>query len=350
VPEWPLTGRVGELRRLRELVLDANAVGVVLAGPAGVGKTRLGQECLALAKGAGLATIRVTASRSAGAVPYGAVAGLLPPVEPSNGTGAATDRIDLLRRSAQALVDRAEARRLIVLVDDAHLLDDASAMLIHHLAVTKTAFVLATVLAGEAAPDPVVALWRDGLVERIDLSDLDGEAVDGLLAAVLGAPVDRAATALLVARSRGNALFLRELVLGALTDGTLRNDGGIWRLVGPLAPSSRLVELVEARLGTMGVAERDLLELVAFGEPLGSAELVTLGDPAVAESLERNGLLRSSMNGRRLEVRLAHPLYGEVLRLRIPALRVQHIAALDAATTFCASPAGVSPAVVADRG
>jgi DNA-binding CsgD family transcriptional regulator len=325
VEEWPLIGRVGELRRLRELVLDVACPGVVLAAAAGVGKTRLARECLAIAEGAGLATVPVTASRSAAGLPFGAVAPLLPPVDQTNGTAAA-DRSDLLRRSAEALVARAGSRRLAVTVDNAHLLDDASATLIHQLAATNAAFVLATVRAGEPAPDPVVALWRDGLVERIELGGLQAEAVEELLSAALGGPVDRAAVSLLAARSQGNVLFLRELVLGGLDDGTLRDDGGIWRLEGPLAPSDRLVELVEARLGTLEAAERDLLELVSFGEPVGSAELGALGDPALAEGLERKGLLASAMNGRRLEVRLAHPLYGEVLRTRIPALRVHRIA------------------------
>jgi DNA-binding CsgD family transcriptional regulator len=95
------------------------------------------------------------------------------------------------------------------------------------------------------------------------------------------------------------------------------------RLVGPLAPSDRLIELVEARLGNLDGAERALLELVSFGEPLGTAELLTLSNAALAEDLERKGLLLSRMDGRRLELRLAHSVYGDVLRSRIPALRVR---------------------------
>ena len=60
--------------------------------------------------------------------------------------------------------------------------------------------------------------------------------------------------------------------------------------------------------------------------PSVRAELASLGDPHVGEHLERQGLLVSRTDGHRLELRLAHPLYGEVLRTRIPALRVRALA------------------------
>src|SRR5439155_1406345 len=130
----------------------------------------------------------------------------------------------------------------------------------------------------------------------------------------------------LAVRCQGNVLFLRELVLGALHDGSLCDDGGIWRLVSPLLPSERLIELVEARLGRLDGAERRLLELVSFGEPLGPAELRAVADPEVVEALEWKGLLVSRRDGHRAEVRLGHPLYGDVLRSRVSALRVPEIA------------------------
>lgn len=43
---WPLTGRLAEVERLDAMLADSDRTGVVLAGPSGVGKTRLGIECL----------------------------------------------------------------------------------------------------------------------------------------------------------------------------------------------------------------------------------------------------------------------------------------------------------------
>jgi DNA-binding CsgD family transcriptional regulator len=315
-----MVGRTDELRRLRELVVGARYQGVVLAAPAGVGKTRLALECLSLAEDAGLATARVTATRAASRLPFGALALLLPP-DPRGDRRVVDDRAELLRRYAAAIQRQARGRRMVLLVDDAHLLDDASATLIHQLAQTRTAVVVATVRAGEPAPDPIVALWKDQLAQRIELDVLPPEAIEDLVSSVLAGPVDQAVVAQLTARCQGNVLFLRELVEGALQDGTLRDDGGIWRLRGELSPSDRLLELVETRLGGLSPDERASLELVSFGEPLGQAELCTLADARVAELLEGKALVSSRMNGRRLEIWLAHPLYGDVTRARTHALR-----------------------------
>jgi DNA-binding CsgD family transcriptional regulator len=83
---------------------------------------------------------------------------------------------------------------------------------------------------------------------------------------------------------------------------------------------------VENRLGALADAERALLEAMAVGEPLGTAELAAVADVDVAGTLERQGLLVSRLDGRRLQFRLAHPLHGEVLRGRIPALRGRGLA------------------------
>jgi len=323
--EWPLVGRTGELWRLHELLTDLQHRGVIIAGPSGVGKTRLAHEVLNRAEERGLATLRVTATRTAAALPLGALAALLPAAHHGE-TGGVDDRADLLRRSAAALMDRAGGQRLVLLVDDVQFLDDISAMLIQQLATANAAFLLATLRTGEAVPEPIVALWKDGVADRLELDGLDVVAVEELLETVLGGPVDRATVAQLAVRCQGNVLFLRELVLGARHDGTLHDAGGIWRLVGPARPSSRLVELVECRLGRLEPEERRLLELIAYGEPLGPAELHALTDPAVLQGLERKGLLVSRTEGHRVQARLAHPVYGDVVRTWVSPLRLPEIA------------------------
>ena len=324
--QWPLIGRAGELRRLQGIRPGA-ARGVVLAGPAGVGKTRLAAEYLTGLERSGASVARVSATRAGTSLPLGAFAPLLPPLTSGPESGV-DDRADLLRRCAAFLVESAGGRPLVLSVDDAHLLDDVSATLVHQIAVTGAALVVATLRSGEPASDPIVALWRDDAVERLEVGGLEAASVEELLLAVLGGPVDRGVVHRLVIGSQGNVLFLRELVLGALEDGSLRNDVGIWRLTGPLSPSSRLSELVETRLAGLTPVERNLLEVLAFGEPLGAAELGRLGDPALAEGLDRRGLLSSRTEGRRLEVRLGHTLYGDVIRSRTPALRAREIARL----------------------
>src|SRR4030088_1980300 len=231
------------------------------------------------------------------------------------------DAAGLLRRYARAVAETARGRPLVVFVDDAHLLDGGSATLVHQLALTGAATVLVTVRSGETAPDPVVALWKDALAERIEVGVLPDPAIEELLVTVLGGPVDTASLRQLADHCRGNPMVLRELVTGALDSGALGADGGIWRLRSELRPTARLVELVALRLVDLTDSARAPLGLVTAGEPLGQPELPRLADPGSVEALERKGLITSQLDGRRAQVRLAHPVYGDAVRAGGSALR-----------------------------
>ena len=322
--EWPLVGRSAELREFVAVLVHQRG-SLVLAGPAGVGKSRLAMELVERCKRAGMAAERIVATAASMNLPFGALAPLLPPMDP-DAVLLVDDRAELLRRTAANLVERASPKRLIVFVDDAHLLDPASATLIQQLVTARVASVVATVRTGEPAPDPVVALWKDQLAERREIAGLSPHAVGELLSSVLSGLADPASVAELMDRSGGNVLFLRELVIGAQEGHALRNDGGVWRLDGPLVASERLSELVGARLGKLEPDELALLELVAVGEPLGLGELSSLGDPELAERLERKRLLVSQTEGGQLSVRFAHPLYGEFVSRQMPALRRRTLA------------------------
>ena len=292
---------------------------MVLAGPAGVGKTRLASECMAsVSAELGYVPVRVAGTQAAAGLPFGAFAPLLPEMP------AGVQPSEILRRVSRAISDRGEGRPVIVFVDDAHLLDEASATVTHQFAAGGAGVVLATVRSGEPASDAVIGLWKDGLAERVELSALSRAQVDELLTTVLGGPVDGATARLLWERTQGNALFLRELVTGALAAGVLGHEGEVWRLRGTLPASDRLVELVEGRLAGLSGDQRAVLETVALAEPAG-VEIIDPEGAGELETLERQGLLRLDEDGRRLQVRLGHPLYGDVLRSRLSPLRARSV-------------------------
>ncbi|HXA31363.1 MAG TPA: LuxR C-terminal-related transcriptional regulator [Acidimicrobiales bacterium] len=329
---WPMEGRTEEFRLVQEALEEGQAArGVVLAGPPGVGKTRLAQEVMAQARAGGALAEWGVATRSAATIPLAALTHLIPASSQPRGA------LDLMAATVAALADRAGGRPVIVGIDDAHLLDDASATLVHHLASTNAAKLVLTVRAGAAAPDPIVALWKDGTLQRIEVQPLARSEVEALITAVLGDRVDGTTMEWLWTTSGGNLLYLRELVLGGLDSGQLRLEAGIWSWRGPFTPGARLAELVAGRLGLLEPVERDLLERLALGEPL---EVGLLGDMvstgtfdslerrglvAIDNSLERRGLVAIDKDKRQQMVRLAHPLHGEVLRFEMPTLRAQEI-------------------------
>jgi DNA-binding CsgD family transcriptional regulator len=297
----------------------------VILGAAGEGKTTLARMGAELAVGRGMRVARVTATRASRKLPFGAMASILPPDE-EIGIPSGAEQSQLLRRYVGALVDAAGPRPLLMFVDDAHLLDDGSAILIHQLAAMPAATVLATVRSGEMVPEPVTALWKDGLAERIDLHPLGDADIEELLVTVLGAPMEEGSARQLIGRCQGNPMFLRELVTGALEAGQLVGDGGIWRIRGQLHPTLRLVDLVTMRLGVLSDSERVFLEFLALGEPLDHHCLDQLAEPAALRALERKGLITSQLDGRRIRVRLAHPVYGDVVRAGLSAIREQEMA------------------------
>lgn len=140
----------------------------MVAGPAGAGRTRLAEDAIEWAGAEGFATQLFTAEAALSSVPFGAFARLLSGVD-----RAAQDRLQWFLAILQALRDAAGGRPLVVVVvDDAHLLDWSGAVLIHGLASTKAAFVLATVRNGAHCPEPILSLWRDGVARRLELPPL----------------------------------------------------------------------------------------------------------------------------------------------------------------------------------
>jgi predicted ATPase len=166
--------------------MDGQSGGVLFAGPAGVGKTRLAFECLGFGAGRGHRTAHVRANRSSATIPYGAFAALLPPAT----SRESESRGDLLRYFAEAILDDPDGRPLMLLVDDAQDLDDASAALLLHLVLHGGVFPVVTLRTGEPAPESVVMLWKDELLERIEVSPLTVADIAMLAIDVLGGPVD----------------------------------------------------------------------------------------------------------------------------------------------------------------
>jgi len=325
--EWPLMGHRHEFSLVRTAILDHR--GVLITGPSGVGRTTLAMMGAEVAEDAGMAVVRVAGTEVWRSLPFGAFASVLPP-DPGGDREGREHHVALLGHYARSLVDGAGGRPLMVCVDDAQLLDVASAMLVHQLARTRAATILATALSkghrGPPTPAPIVALWKDDLVERVELSPLDDDLIEDILVSVLGGPVDPASVRQFAERSLGNPLFLRELVTGAMEAGALSAKSGSWRLQDGLRPTARLVELVSLRFGELTAPEREAMELTALGQPLCQSTLDKLADPAAVKSLEDRGLITSSLEGRRLRIGMAHPVYGEVVRAGIGARRERVLA------------------------
>ncbi|MFD9464556.1 AAA family ATPase, partial [Streptomyces sp. NPDC060027] len=311
---WPLVGREEELAAYKRSLLDRRNQGVIISGPAGVGKSRCAEECLALAVSSGYRGARATASAAAALIPLGAIAHLIPAdVDLSN-------PVDGFTAVARAL--GVQESRWAVLIDDLQLLDATSVMLLRHLMDSDLIRIIGTVRTGEPLNRANSMLVSSEKVCRIDLVELGRNQVEQLLQLVLGSTVSGGTVHTLWRTSQGNALYLHELVLGALAAGTLLNDGRVWKLTeNRLARTTQLIEVITARLHTVVPEARNLLELLALCEPISTADAHSVATPATLADMQNRGLIRSPQDQRRSSVSLSHPLYGEVLRDGTPSWR-----------------------------
>ena len=311
--------------------------GLVIHGRAGVGKTRLADECREQAAASGHPTERVAGSRTAALLPLSALVALLAGGLGRTGPDGKLSTLALFEETRQALLERHLGRRLVTVADDVALLDAASIALLGYLAAQGTIFLIATVRTGEPVPDLLGSLWRDGRAARVDLQDLSRIHVDTLLHLALGGPIEAGAGRELWEITRGNPLYLHELVLGALESGALVERSGVWQLEDRLPDTTRLLDLVEQRIGGLTGQAREVIETLSLCEPVELSYLETTVPSEVLESLERAGLVTIAVDDD--GVRLAHPMHGKVVRAAMPRLRSRSILLAQASRLEALHPA-----------
>jgi DNA-binding NarL/FixJ family response regulator len=318
---WPLTGRAEELRLIGEALTSSEYKGMVVAGAAGVGKTRLTRRAADAAARTGWSVRRVAGTATGRAVMLGAFARWADDVD--------TSSLALVRKVFAGLQEGAKDAPLLVLVDDAHLLDDLSALIVHQLVLQNVASVIATIRTGEPTPDAVRALWKDNLLRRLELQPLSRNETGQLLQTFLDGPVSPGSAERFWELSRGNVLFLRHLIEHEWESGGFALVGDEWRWAGTLSASPSLVELVEQQIGAVADDLQQVVDLVAIAEPIDRNLLTLLADSQAIESAEQRGLIVATSTTDTIFV--GHPLYGEIRLSHCGPSRLKRLRGLVAA-------------------
>lgn len=290
--------------------------GAALLGPDGVGKTTVARTAAEHLAGDFRRVVWITGTESAAAIPFAAVAHLID-------IPAAGKTADVLRAARDAL-----GSDLLLVVDDAHLLDRLSAAMVYQLAVSGAAKLIVTASAAEA-PDDVAALWDDGLVHRVEMSPPghdDARLADQV--ATFLADLPDGAIDVLRQLSVHDPLPLADLIAmtstGAVQEaqrcGVVRVDEAVARCVHPLFLSTmratvggpglrrlrtKLVEQLSAA-PRPGVVDRLRVAVLALDSDVdlpadevadAAAEALRLGDLELSERLARATIAAGTGSG-----------------------------------------------------
>jgi DNA-binding SARP family transcriptional activator len=290
----PLVGRRTELVTIQNavaaLATDRASEVLLISGEPGIGKTRLAEELVGLARAAGASALIARTFEAEQARPYGVWADLARHDKssalraPFDGReGDASGQQALFDAVVQALYAATRERRLTLVIDDLQWLDGASAALFHYvlrqLESTRVLFVF-TARSGELDDNaPVVAILRSlrlaNRLRPIELGPLDAEEIGALARLVTSHDVD---SSRVFEESGGNPLFAREIAR-ALAAG--EDPHGF-----------SMAKLVEDRLTRLDGPARDaLLWAAALGRSWDPALLARASGAAIGAVIERLGAL-----------------------------------------------------------
>ncbi|HZE17082.1 MAG TPA: ATP-binding protein, partial [Mycobacterium sp.] len=186
--------------------LDDNSEfrGVALVGDSGVGKSTLARALAQAVESSGRAVRFALGTQTGSAVPLGAFSRAVT-------VDAAHEPATMLAAAHKTLEEEAN---LVVVVDDAQLLDPLSATLVYQLAAGRTARLIVTIRSGEPVLDAVTALLKERLLLSLHIDAFTREQTGELARRELGGAVQPRLIDELYSRSGGNVLLLRGL-LGA---------------------------------------------------------------------------------------------------------------------------------------
>lgn len=270
-----LVDRDQEIASVRHLWQQGRR-GVQFYGEAGVGRSRLLEECAAMFSLAGCQVVRIAGALSA----------------------------------HQALGSMAQrtSRRVVILVDDAHLLSQTAREAVRVAATVESAFVVATLIApmngggNRGHPAPLM----DGMAS-VAVQPLSDEAILQMAEKLLGAVITAGSRRTLVAAVRGCPRTLQELVRSWLSLGVLHRgrDGFSIELATPVLS---MQAMARQRFDSASNGQRRALQILAA---LGTTPQVVLAE-MVGSTVVRELVNESVIVDVDGEIDFAHEFHRDV--------------------------------------
>ncbi|WP_307303378.1 LuxR family transcriptional regulator [Pseudarthrobacter enclensis] len=254
----------------------------IMAGP-GIGKSAVTDAVTDRLAG-NMTILRIHASSALAGVPFGVLT-------PYTGELTAEESVSpvAVLRSMWSYFEKLKAGNgtaVLLAVDDAHHLDDASAGVLAEVISAGWATVVAAARPRPGLPQPLDQLWYDGLAERVDLRPLNREQVEEVLEHALDGTVPGATVDAIWNASGGNPRILDALLHDSAEAGVLAKRNGIWMLLGALpSDGARLAAVVAKDHLRRRPEEQEALKLIALAGPVGRKVIEDISGAAVVRSL-----------------------------------------------------------------
>jgi DNA-binding CsgD family transcriptional regulator len=355
-----LIERESELAVLDEVVRAAasgQGAAALIEGEAGIGKTRLMGLARAAAEKQGLRVLYATADEIETGVPFagarlllGRAAHDVPPDGPArlgvlaldgalpdpSGPGSRGDEV--VHALWWLIVELADERPLALFLDDAQWADELTLALLRLAARRATELPLAVVVAARpaAAGHRHAALSAERAFARVEPAPLSAAGTAQLVEAMLGRPGSVALVARARAATRGNPLYLRELLAHASGDG-LDDDRS----------PPQLVRLVADRLDRLSPAATVLARAVAvLGADADQTRARTLAGLEPSKAIAAEEELRGERVLDATAYAFTHPVVAAAAR---EAIRPVDAGALHARAAMLLAGAGLDDQRVAEH-
>ncbi|MBB6036893.1 helix-turn-helix transcriptional regulator [Phytomonospora endophytica] len=330
-PAGELVDRDAELSTVDDVLATGRTgpVALTVTGEAGVGKTTVWLDCLARARARGHRVLSCRAAESEVRLSFGGLVDLMQAVTADTLIRLPEPQRDalecaLLRRSAgPAVIDRravylgvlgairvlASESPVVIAVDDAQWLDDASAGVLDYVIRRLSGEAIAVVTSMRSPGEDAVpfALFDGERTHRLHLRGLSLDGLHRLLRARTGRPWPRPALIRLHETSGGNPFYALEIARAMDRAGTGRTAAAL-----PLPRT--LAEVVGERITALAEPTREaLLYVAAMPRPQVTELAAALGehdDPADAlQDAEDAGVIE--IHGG--TVRFTHPLLASTV-------------------------------------